>query len=144
VLWTFSGVYVLTEGNDGRVAIADMALTLDPSGVSVRSRNGEVAWSSPWSRVRELSTAQHSVLPDGRTGLVVVCVEQGGYRHSFVVPTTAPEELDEMMQEAAARHHLRSRQSSGIGTRILTATVVVATTATVTLLVLSAAHVIHF
>ena len=47
--WTVPGVYLLTEGPDGRVAVPHLELILFDDGISVDKSDGEPVWSAAWS-----------------------------------------------------------------------------------------------
>ena len=142
--WSVSGVFLLTEGNDGRVAIPDLQLSLADAGITLAKASGEVAWHCGWPALDELSPAERSVLPDGRSGLVVIFIEHNGRRHRFVVPSESTDQMEESVRAQARRHGVHTQEPPSAVSRPLTVAVVVATVVTVTLLLLSAAHVLHF
>jgi hypothetical protein len=142
--WVFPDIYLLTEARDGRVAVPHLQLAFTARGIDLEGGEDGGTWSSTWGELRELSTFERSVLPDGREGLVVVAVEREGRRHRFVVPTTDPSLTEEAVRDLALRHHLTTRQAPRAVRHSLTGAVVLASAATLTLLLLSACHVIHF
>jgi hypothetical protein len=146
--WTIAGVYLLAEGRagdgDGRVAVPDLQLSVSAAGIDVAREAGEVAWRGGWADLEELSMAEHSMLPDGREGLVVLVVERGGRRHRFVLPTQHPLLLASQIRVLAYEHGLRTGEPRSPVLRTLTAAVIIASAAALTVLLLSAAHVIRF
>jgi hypothetical protein len=145
--WTLPGVLLLTEGNDGPVAIPELELAFMDTGVRLTRGDGELIWSARWSDLEELSTAERSVLPDGGDGVVVSVVERERHRrHRFVLPADDADTAMAAVQERARDHKLRTnRVRTDTAVRpALTIAVVVGFAATVTVLLLSATHVIHF
>jgi hypothetical protein len=146
--WSISGVFVLADGSggdgDGRVAIPHLSLHILSTGIEVAREDGTVTWRGGWEDLEELTMAEHSVLPDGREGLVLLLVERGGRRHRFVLPTAEPLLLASKVRQLALDHGLRTSEPRSPALRTLTVAVVLATVATLTVLLLSAAHVIRF
>jgi hypothetical protein len=144
--WTVRGVYLLTSGVDGQVAVPQLALTLLPEGIELDKPDGEIVWSCTWPELREMSPVERSVLPDGRDGVVVELVEKGRRgRHRFVLPTDDPVSLEELLRRRARAHglHSASPHTPPVSAR-LTAVIALAAIATLTVLLLSAAHVFRF
>jgi hypothetical protein len=142
--WSIPDVYLLTGVGDDRVAIPDLALTFGGTGIELAKADGEVVWHCAWAQLDELSTSERSILPDGSDGVVVVVVEHGGRQHRFVFPTNQPSELEAAIRARAVAHRIRTFEPPQAVSRTLTVAVVVATIATLTVLLLSAAHVLHF
>jgi hypothetical protein len=144
--WTARDVYLLTGGADGTVAVPQLALTLLPGGIELDKPDGEIVWSCTWPELHELSPVERSVLPDGSDGVVVEVVEKGrrGRRHRFVLPTDDPVAVEELLRRRARDHGLHTASAHAPVSRLLTALIALATVATLTLLLLSAAHVLHF
>lgn len=144
--WTVRGVYLLTADADGEVAVPHLALTLLPEGVELDKPDGEVVWSCPWPELHEMSPVERSVLPDGSDGVVVQVIEKGrrGRRHRFVLPTDDAVSLEELLRSRARAHGLHTGSPHMPVSRLLTAVIALATVATLTVLLLSAAHVFRF
>jgi hypothetical protein len=143
--WTVPGVYLLTEGPDGRVAIPHLELILFDDGISVDKSDGEPVWSAAWSDLAELSTVERSELPGGGAGVVILVVERGGRRrHRFVLPTDDPDSTESSVHDRARAHRLRTNPRPRPVSRILTVGVLLVAAATLSALLLSAEHVIHF
>jgi hypothetical protein len=144
--WTVRGVYLLTAGADGEVAVPHLALTLLPEGVELDKPDGETVWSCTWPELHEMSPVERSVLPDGSDGVVVEVVEKGrrGRRHRFVLPTDDVASLEELLRRRARAHGLHTGSRHMHVSRVLTAVILLATVATLTILLLSAAHVFRF
>jgi hypothetical protein len=142
--WSVPDVYLLTEGADGRVAIPHLALTFLATGIELARADGELVWHCTWLQLEEMSTSERSILPDGVEGIVVVVVEHGGRRHRFVLPTDQPSVMEAHIRARASSHRIRTLDQPHAASRALTAAVVVASIATVALLMLSAAHLLHF
>jgi hypothetical protein len=142
--WTVPGVYLLTEGPDGRVAVPHLELILFDDGISLDKSDGEPVWGATWSDLAELSTVERSELPGGRSGVVILVVERGGRRHEFVLPTDDPDSTESSVHDRARAHRLRTNPRPRPVSRILTLAVLLAGAATVSALLLSAEHVIHF
>jgi hypothetical protein len=144
--WTVRDVYLLTTGVDGQVAVPQLALTLLPEGIELDKPDGEIVWSCTWPELHEMSPVERSVLPDGSDGVVVEVVEKGrrGRRHRFVFPTDDPVSVEEFFRRRARAHGLHTASPHAPASRLLTAVIALAAVATLTLLLLSAAHVLHF
>ena len=69
-------VYLLTEGQEGEVAIPHLTLTFLDSGLALQKADGEPVWDSAWAELEELSPVERSMLPDGRAGVVITVVER--------------------------------------------------------------------
>ena len=92
-----------------------------------------------------MTPVERSVLPDGRDGVVMVVVERGRHRHHrFVLTTDDPAATEASIRGRAAAHGLRTTTPKRAVSRTLTLAIVVIALATMTALLLSAAHVIHF
>lgn len=138
-------VYLLTEGREGDVAVPHLTLTFFDSGLRLEKADGEPVWDSTWTQLTELSPVERSVLPDGRAGVVVAVVEREGRRsHRFVLATDDAMVTEAAVRDRAAAHGLRTRSGHRAASRLLTAAIVAALLVTLTALLLSAAHVIHF
>jgi hypothetical protein len=143
--WSVPDVYLVTEGAEGDVAVPHLALTFLDSGLTLEKADGEPVWDSPWSQLDEMSPVERSVLPDGREGVVMVVVERGRRRrHRFVLATDDVASTEDAIRNRAAAHGLRTRPARPAVSRPLSVAVVVAAVATLTVLLLSAAHVLHF
>jgi hypothetical protein len=142
--WLLSEVYLLTDGRDGRIAIPRLQLDLGPTGIRLAKENADIAWSCRWDALSELSSAERSVLPNGNEGVVLVMVERAGRRHRFVIPTDEPTALESRLRRLAVNHRLYTRNPARAVSGGLTLAVVAGSVGTLTVLLLSAAHVIHF
>jgi hypothetical protein len=142
--WSIRDVFLLTESREGRVAIPHLQLSFLTTGIELAKSSGDVAWHGAWSTLDELSTAERSVLPDGRAGVVIVLVERGGRQHRFVLPADEPDAIEARVREEARRHRLRTHAPPTAVSPKLTVAVAVTTLVTLTVLLLSAAHVLHF
>ena len=143
--WTVPDVYLLTAGSEGPVAVPNLSLTFRESGLELDKADGEIVWDCEWSDLVEMAPIERSVLPDGKEGVVVVVVERGRRRrHRFVLATCDAEETEHFIRGRAGDHGLRTRWPRPAVSRLLTFAIVVALAATLTLLLLSAVHVIHF
>ena len=139
------GVYLLTAGPEGELAVPHLTLTFLDAGLALQKADGEPVWDSAWAELEELSALERSVLPDGRAGVVIVVVERGHRsRHRFVMATDDPVSTEAAVRTRAAAHGLRTRSTRPAVSRLVMGVVVLAALATVTALLLSAAHVIHF
>jgi hypothetical protein len=143
--WVVPGVYLLTEGPEGPVAVPQLELSFLDDGIAVDKSDGEAVWSAAWPDLVEMSTGERSELPGGGGGVVVVVVERrGGRRHRFVLPSDDPVTMASSVQHRARAHRLRTNRPRRPVSRALTTVVVLAAAATLTALLLSAVHVIHF
>ncbi len=137
-------VYLLTTGPEGELAVPHLTLTFLDSGLVLDKADGERVWDSGWAELEEMSPVERSVLPDGRAGVVVVVVERGRQgRHRFVLATDDALDTETAVRDRAAAHGLRSSARPAVS-RLLMVGIVLAALATITVLLLSAAHVIHF
>ena len=138
-------VYLLTEGQEGEVAVPHLTLTFLDSGLALQKADGEPVWDSAWAELEELSPVERSMLPDGRAGVVIMVVERGRRgRHRFVLATDDAAVTEAAVRARAAAHGLRTRSPRRAVSRLLMAGVVLAALAALTALLLSATHVIHF
>ena len=138
-------VYLLTAGPEGELAVPHLTLTFLDSGLALDKADGDPVWDSSWAELEEISPVERSVLPDGRAGVVIVVVERGRRgRHRFVLATDDPVGTEAAVRARAAAHGLRTRSGRPAVSRLLMVGIVLAALATVTALLLSAAHVIHF
>ena len=143
--WSAPDVYLLADSGEGEVAIPGLTLTFLESGLALDKAAGEPVWHSNWADLKELSVLERSVLPDGRDGVVIVVVEhEHRRRHRFVLGSDDPAATESAVRERANGHGVRTLSGRREGSRVLTACVVTAAGATLTVLLLSAAHVIHF
>jgi hypothetical protein len=143
--WTVPDVYLLTDGSDGEVAVPHLTLTFLDSGLTLDKADGQPVWDSDWAGLEELSAVERSVLPDGRDGVVIAVVERAGrHRHRFVLATDDAVATETAVRDRAAAHGLRTRSNRRAVSRLLTTGLVLAVLATLAVLLLSAAHVIHF
>jgi hypothetical protein len=142
--WSVPDVYLLTTGPEGEQAVPHLTLTFLESGLELDKADGERVWDCDWAELEEMSPVERSVLPDGRAGLVIVVVERGRRgRHRFVLPTDDALGTETAVRARAAAHGLRSSARPAVS-RLLMVCIVLAALATITALLLSAAHVIHF
>ncbi len=141
--WSVHDVYFLTEGEDGPVAIPNLTLTFLPSGVALAKADGRRVWRSSWARLEAMWPVERSVLPDGRDGVVIAVVQRGVRRQSrLVLPTDDAGATEATIRERTAAAGLRA-QTPPLS-QVLTVSIAVAAVATMTVLLLSATHVIHF
>lgn len=137
-------VFLLTDDSGGRVAIPHLQVNFVATGIELDPGDGELAWRCNWEELEQLFTAERSIHPDGREGVVVVVVEKSGHRHRFVIPTDDAGRSESRIRALAVAHGVSHSEGSPAASKILTAAVIIATVATVVVLLLSAAHVIHF
>jgi hypothetical protein len=143
--WHVTDVYLLTGSADGPVAVPKLALTFSVGGIELDKADGSVVWVCRWDELEEMSPVERSVLPDGRAGVAIVIVERAGRRgHRFVLAADDPESTEGWIRERAEAHGLRSAAHQAPVSRLLLVTIGLALGAALTLLLLSAAHVIHF
>jgi hypothetical protein len=85
------------------------------------------------------------VLPDGRSGVVIAVVERDGHRrHRFVLAADDADVTEGWIRDRAGSHGLRTTSPRAAVSRLLLVAIGLAFGATLTVLLLSAAHVIHF
>ena len=143
--WTVPDVYLLTAGSEGPVAIPDLTLTFRESGLELDKSDGELVWDCDWSDLVEMAPIERSVLPDGKEGVVIAVVERDRRRrHRFVLATDDADATEDFIRGRAGSHGLRTRWPRPAVSRVLTSVIVAAFAITLTLLLLSAVHVIHF
>lgn len=144
-VWTVSDVYLLTAGSDGPVAVPHLRLTFREKGLELDKADGELVWDCDWSDLVEMAPIERSVLPDGKEGVVIVVVErERRRRHRFVLATDDADATEDFIRGRAGSQGLRTRWPRPAVSRLLTITIVAAFAVTLTLLLLSAVHVIHF
>lgn len=138
-------VYLLTAGSEGPVAIPDLTLTFRENGLELDKSDGELVWDCDWSDLVEMAPIERSVLPDGKEGVVIAVVERDRRRrHRFVLATDDADATEDFIRGRAGSHGLRTRWPRPAVSRVLTSVIVAAFAVTLTLLLLSAVHVIHF
>jgi hypothetical protein len=143
--WTVPDVYLLTAGSDGPVAVPHLRLTFREGGLELDKADGDMVWECDWSDLVEMAPIERSVLPDGKDGVVIVVVERDHRRHHrFVLATDDAEATEEFIRGRAGSHGLRTRWPRPAVSRVLTVAIVAALAVTLTLLLLSAVHVIRF
>jgi hypothetical protein len=143
--WTVPDVYLLTTGSDGTVAVPHLRLTFRESGLELDKADGEKVWDCDWANLVEMAPIERSVLPDGKDGVVMVVVERvRRRRHRFVLATDDADATEDLIRRRAGDHGLRTRWPRPAVSRLLTLVIVVAFAVTMTLLLLSALHVIRF
>ena len=143
--WTVSDVYLLTEGSDGPVAVPHLRLTFRDRGLELDKADGELVWDCDWSDLVEMAPMERSVLPDGKEGVVIAVVERDRRRrHRFVLATDDPDATEDFIRGRAGSHGLRTRWPRPAVSRLVTVAIVAAFAITLTLLLLSAVHVIRF
>jgi hypothetical protein len=143
--WTVPDVYLLTDGSSGEVAVPHLTLTFRDTGLELDKPDGEAVWDCDWSELQEMTPVERSVLPDGRDGVVIVVVERDRRRrHRFVLATDDAEATEESIRGRAGTHGLQTRWPRPAVSKLLMVAVVGALAATLTVLILSAVHVIHF
>jgi hypothetical protein len=143
--WSVPGVYLLTAGPEGELAVPHLTLTFRDSRLALDRADGEPVWHSSWTELEEITPVERSVLPDGRAGVVIVVVERGHRgRHRFVLASDDPVSTEAAVRARAVAHGLRTRPGRPAVSRLLLAGIVLAALATVTVLLLAATHVIHF
>ncbi len=143
--WTAADVYLLTESLNGQVAVPNLSLTFSDRGLELDKADGELVWNRDWSDLVEMAPIERSILPDGTEGVVMVVVERARHRpHRFVLASDDPGATEDVIRRRAGRHGLRTDRPRPAVSRLLTVAIVAAFAATLTLLLLSAAHVIRF
>jgi hypothetical protein len=143
--WTVPDVYLLTVGSDGPVAVPHLRLTFRQSGLELDKADGELVWDCDWSDLVEMAPTERSVLPDGKDGVVMIVVERDRRRrHRFVLATDDADATEDLIRGRAGTHGLRTRWPRPAVSRLLTLAIIAAFAVTLTLLLLSAVHVIHF
>jgi hypothetical protein len=142
--WSLPDVYLLAAGPKGELAVPHLTLTFLESGLTLGRADGEPVWHSGWTELEEMSPVERSALPDGHAGVVIVVVERDRERHRLVLTTDDAVSTEAAIRAFATAHGLRTRSARPAVSRLLMAFIVAAALATVTALLLSAAHVIHF
>jgi hypothetical protein len=143
--WNVTDVYLLTESADGTVAVPDLALRFSGEGIELDRADAGAVWDCRWDELEEMSPAERSVLPDGRDGVAIVIVERDGRRvHRFVLAADDADLTEGWIRDRAHAHGLRSATPQAPVSRLLLVTIGLALGATLTVLLLSAAHVISF
>jgi hypothetical protein len=142
--WTVPEVYLLTEGPDGTVAVPALTLSFFADGIEVDKADGEEVWSRAWTQLEEMSPTERSEMPGGGEGVVVTIVErEQRRRHRFVLGTGDPATTELFIRDLARAHGMVTRVPEHAVSRVLTAAIVTAFVAVMTVLLLSAAHVVH-
>jgi hypothetical protein len=137
------GVYPLADGREGQIAVPHLTLTFGATGMALDPSDGGTVRGSSWTQLEELSLAERSVLPDGRDGIVILVVERGRRPHRFVLPTDDGESMEAAGRGRATQHGLRTSSPRRAMSRAPTVSIVLVAAALLTLLLLSAVHVIR-
>jgi hypothetical protein len=142
--WTVRDVYLLTEGDEGPIAVPHLELTFMDKGLELDKPNGEAVWNTAWSDLEEMSPVERSVLPDGSEGVVMLVVERSGRRqHRLVLPTSDAAATEASIRGRARAHGVETNRSRRAASRALNVVIVLAAAVVMTALLLQAAHVIH-
>jgi hypothetical protein len=144
--WTVPEVYLLTDGpsGDGLVAVPSLALSFFTDGIEVDKTDGEEVWTRAWNDLEEMSPTERSVLPGGGDGVVVTIVErEQRRRHRFVLGTGDLDTTELFLRDLARAHGLTTRAPERALSKWLTAALVLAFAAVMTVLLLSAVHVVR-
>ena len=130
------------------MAVPHLTLTFLDSGLALDKADGEPVWDSGWDGLEEMSPVERSVLPDGRAGVVIVVrrtvtVER---RHRFVLGNRRRRSARRPQSEPAPRRTgcAPGRPGRAVSRLLMVGDRALAALATMTALLLSAAHVIHF
>ena len=143
--WSVPDVYLLAQGRDGELAVPHLTLIFLDSGLVLEQSDGDTVWHGAWAELKQMAPVARSVLPDGRDGVVVVVVERHrGRRHHLVLTTDDVGSMEAEVRVRAAAHGLRTNEAARAVSRPLTVAVALAAFATLTLLLLSATHLVHF
>jgi hypothetical protein len=143
--WTVRDVYLLTEGDEGPIAVPHLELTFMDKGLELDKPNGEAVWNTAWSDLEEMSPVERSVLPDGSDGVVMLVVERSGRRrHSLVLATSDAAATEAAIRGRARAHGVETNRSRRAASRALNVVIVLVAAVVMTALLLQAAHVIHF
>ncbi len=138
-------VYLLTEGDEGPIAVPHLELTFMDKGLELDKPNGEAVWNTAWSDLEEMSPVERSVLPDGSEGVVMLVVERSGRRrHSLVLATSDAAATEAAIRGRARAHGVETNRSRRAASRALNVVIVLVAAVVMTALLLQAAHVIHF
>ncbi|HXN61939.1 MAG TPA: hypothetical protein VN886_15940 [Acidimicrobiales bacterium] len=143
--WTVRDVYLLTEGDEGPIAVPHLELTFMDKGLELDKPNAEAVWNTAWSELEEMSPVERSVLPDGSEGVVMLVVERSGRRrHSLVLATSDAAATEAAIRGRARAHGVETNRSRRAASRALNVVIVLVAAVVMTALLLQAAHVIHF
>jgi hypothetical protein len=143
--WTVREVYLLTEGDQGPIAVPHLELTFMDDGLELDKPNGDAVWNTAWSDLEEMSPVERSVLPDGSEGVVMLVVERSRRRrHRLVLATADAGATEAAIRHRARAHGLETKRSRRAVSRGLNVIIVLVAAVVVTALLLQAAHVIHF
>jgi hypothetical protein len=143
--WTVRDVYLLTEGDEGPIAVPHLELTFMHDGLELDKPNGEAVWNTAWSDLQEMSPVERSVLPDGSEGVVMLVVDRSRRRrHRLVLATSDAAATEAAIRGRARAHGVETKRSRRAVSRVLNVFLVLVAAAVMTALLLQAAHVIHF
>ena len=142
-IWVTSGVFLLTDGNEGRVAVPELVLSVGNAGIELAKADGQLVWQCQWDEVRQFMTPERSLLADGRDAVVVEVGERNGRAHRFVLPSADPAEDEQRVRDVARAHALATPGSRSAMSALLTTVIVLAVLGTLAVLLLSADHVIR-
>jgi hypothetical protein len=140
--WSVPDVYLLAEER-GEPAVPHLTLRFLESGLVLEKADGDPLWHGAWADLKEMAPVARSVLPDGRDGVVVVVVGRDRRRRHLVLTTDDVASTEAEVRGRATAHGLRTAEAARAVSRPLTVGVAVAALATLTVLLLSAAHVVH-
>jgi hypothetical protein len=139
--WVTSGVFLLTDGSEGRVAVPDLVLSIGEVGIELAKADGQLVWRCQWDEVSEFMVPGRSRLADGRDAVVVEVGERNGRPHRFVVPSADPAEDEQRVRDVARA--LVTPGSRSALSAFLSTVIVLAVLGTLAVLMLSADHVIR-
>ena len=124
--------------------MAGLRLTFTDGGVELVGTGGDTVWECDWSDLAEMSPSGYAELPDGGDALQLLAVERSGRRWNLVVPADDTETAAASIRSRARSHDVRSAPTTPAVRRSVTIAVAVLAAATLTVLLLSAAHVFTF
>ncbi len=145
--WTLTGVYLLPDPDPDAVgsgAGEGLSLTFLDAGVELAGAGGDTVWACDWSDLAEMSPSGYAELPDGGDALQLLAVERSGRRWHLVVPADDTGTAAASIRSRARSHDVRSAPTTPAVRRSVTIAVAVLAAATLTVLLLSAAHVFTF
>jgi hypothetical protein len=119
-----------------------LSLSFLDRGVELEGPSGRTVWACEWSDMAEISSTGSAVLPDGGSAVQVLALERNGGEWHFVVPTDDPEATASSIRHRARYHGLRSAAQPPAVRRVVMVAVALLVATTVTVLLLSAAHVL--
>jgi hypothetical protein len=139
----FEGVCELTPGPDGPITVPELNLCFDDEGIEITNCAGERIWVASWNDVTEITTPIRSKTPDLRRGVVVLVGIRDVDEHRLTIPASRPQSVEKTLGKIARARAVAPDRPERPALKVVSVVVVALSAAGVTLLLLTAGHILH-